>query len=211
MPVLVEYSQKLQHAVDAVIAPLGVKESQPTRRSGRSTFTDKCTGGFGGGSAEYKGYFKLVLKEVSAGNYQVQIIDGAYEGAVGQYPSVCAVGNCRALVYPWQSEVYSIENMAKLKQEIFAIKFSSDGFNGNCNLLREYLSIVALSKHSPVLNSLPSDTSDEAWCQLGRLIYDSKNNSVYVQQDNIGIAEITWYKGCGENVQYDDAWEGVDI
>ena len=54
MAVLVEYSDKLQRAVDLVVAPLGVNETHPNARSGRSTFTDRRGGGGGWG---YSGPF----------------------------------------------------------------------------------------------------------------------------------------------------------
>jgi hypothetical protein len=54
MAVLVEYSDKLQRAVDLVVAPLGVSETHPNARSGRSTFTDRKGGGGGWG---YSGPF----------------------------------------------------------------------------------------------------------------------------------------------------------
>ena len=53
MAVLVEYSDKLQRAVDLVVAPLGVHETQQNAKSGRSTFTDRRGGGGGGYSGPF--------------------------------------------------------------------------------------------------------------------------------------------------------------
>lgn len=50
MATLVEYSDKLQRAVDLVVSPLGIREKEGIVRSGRSTFTDS-KGGYGGGGS----------------------------------------------------------------------------------------------------------------------------------------------------------------
>lgn len=52
MATLVEYSDKLQRAVDLVITPLGVHEIQQNAKSGRSTFKDRHGGGGSGGSTQ---------------------------------------------------------------------------------------------------------------------------------------------------------------
>lgn len=65
MAVLVEYSQKLQQAVDRVIAPLGYTEHSGSRQRGRSTFTDR-RGGYGGDNDGYSGPFAFSFNE--AGN-----------------------------------------------------------------------------------------------------------------------------------------------
>ena len=57
MKKLVEYSDKLQRAVDSVIAPLGIKERQLPTRNGRSTLTERGRDGIYG----YKGPFALEL------------------------------------------------------------------------------------------------------------------------------------------------------
>lgn len=47
---LVEYTPKLQRAVDMVISPLGFNEQTGSRPRGRSTFTDR-RGSYGGGGS----------------------------------------------------------------------------------------------------------------------------------------------------------------
>lgn len=62
MAVLVEYSQKLQQAVDRVITPLGYSVKQNRRERGRNALNERRGGGEGG----YSGLFAFSFNE--AGN-----------------------------------------------------------------------------------------------------------------------------------------------
>lgn len=80
MAILVEYSEKLQRAVDSVIAPLGIKERQAPYRNGHSTFTARRGGSV---SNEYDGMWKLILHTVDEKDEEGNVkAVNAYLGAV---------------------------------------------------------------------------------------------------------------------------------
>ena len=155
------------------------------------------------GSAEYTGYFKLVLLKSESGKYFVDIVDGAtYDPA--QTPvsgnSVCKVNNVTFYLEPYQSGEIT-------ETSIFALRYTApveaDEDSGT-EAQAEKVEIVNLTAEG--YSYLPSDTSKICYYQLGRAIVTTDaegNKSVTIQQDHQatasnGIPQIFFYALCGE-------------
>lgn len=164
-----------------------------------------------GGSAEYTGYFKLVLLEEnetgedgeSVRKYSVAIVDGAtYDPA--QTPvsgkSVCKVNNVTFSLDPYQSGEIT-------ETSIFALRYTAPveaDEDDESEAQDEKVEIVNLTAEG--MDALPSDTSKICYYQLGRAIVTTDtegNKSVTIQQDHQatasnGIPQIFFYALCGE-------------
>lgn len=179
---LVEYTPKLQRAVDMVISPLGYTEHTGSRQRGRSTFTDR-RGSYGAGGG-YNSYFKLVLIHFGENDYGVNIIDGAYEGeedVLGK-ESFCYVNRMGYWVKGWESPLYSPEQ----GDVYFALKASINK-DGDFRV-----DIVGVEN----AETLPDGDNNTAWYQLGRLLRNSDGSARIIQDHTSGVPQILWFYGC---------------
>lgn len=154
-------------------------------------------------SYEYTGYFKLVLLQSESGSYSVTIVDGAtYDPAKTPVSgkSVCKVNNVTFYLEPYQSGEITETTLFALR---YTAPVEADEDTGT-EAEAEKVEIVNLTAEG--YSSLPSDTSDVCYYQLGRAIVrtDSEGNkSVTIQQDHQatasnGIPQIFRYALCGE-------------
>ena len=164
-----------------------------------------------GGSAEYTGYFKLVLLEEnetgedgeSVRKYSVAIVDGATYDP-DQTPvsgnSVCKVNNVTFSLDPYQSGEIT-------ETSVFALRYTAPieaNESAGTESQAEKVEIVNLTEEG--YSYLPSDTSKICYYQLGRAIVTAENDGsirVTIQQDHNstasnGIPQIFRYALCGE-------------
>ena len=170
----VQYSERLQRAVDIAIRPAEFSVSQPARRSGSNSLTNQSGYG-GGGGYEYNGYFKIT--DASEGDaFKVKVADGATGGA-----STCKVNNIVFSVPAWTSEAITATRLIVLK---YTAKTS--GQDAKVELV--------------LLETLPNDDNLNCYYQIGRAIVN-RDGSRKIQQDHNavssnGIAQIYWYIVC---------------
>ena len=178
----VQYSERLQRAVDIAIRPAEFSVSQPARRSGSNSLTNQSGYG-GGGGYEYNGYFKIT--DASEGDaFKVKVADGATGEA-----STCKVNNIVFSVPAWTSEAITATRLIVLKYTA-ATKAS-----GETPAADAKVELV-------LLETLPSDDNLNCYYQIGRAIIN-RDGSRKIQQDHNaassnGIAQIYWYNLCDQ-------------
>lgn len=161
-----------------------------------------------GGTAEYTGYFKLILESQPVSDepganvdYYVNIVDGATYDAE-QNPvsgkSVCKVNNVTYQLDPYRSGMIA-------ETSIFALKYTAPVAadpDAGTEAQAAKVEIVNLAEEGR--SYLPSDTSENCWYQLGRVIVSANEDgtlNVTIQQDHQGTAtngipQIWWYGLC---------------
>ena len=173
------YTEKLQRAVDTVIAPGGYSVDQDPAPSGRSTLKESFAIGSGISGGGYNGYFKLSLANLSNGKLQVTIADG-----ITGYDQYCRVNRLGYRIPRWTSEEYDVYGGIVY----FCLKFTAEGDNVNGTV-----EIVAEK-------SLDLIGYSGAWYLLGRLIRPQSSDdgfSAYIVQDHCSsIPHILWFGGC---------------
>lgn len=182
MPVnITGYNERLQQVVDTVLSPTYFRTPEKEFRHGRSTLTDRR----GGSSESYSGYFKIIDASTTGNGTttrKIRVVDGAtYDPETGSSgPSVCKVNH----------QVFSVEpvEFTVSASKVYVLKFTAESVESEGSPAK--VEVVEV-------NALPSDDSDYAWYQIGRVIVD--DDSMTIQQDHTaGVAQMFWYLLCGE-------------
>ena len=138
--------------------------------------------------AEYNGYFKIIdastyNEDGTLAEAKIKIVDGAtYDEETGTSgKGICKVNNVVFQVDPYQSGVI-------VNDSIFALKYTASG---------KKVEVVNLADEGE--NSLPDDTNENCWYQIGRVFIAS--GRVEIQQDHLatssnGIPQLFWYDLC---------------
>lgn len=138
--------------------------------------------------AEYNGYFKIIdastyNEDGTLAEAKIKIVDGAtYDVETGTSgKGICKVNNVVFQVDPYQSGVI-------VNDSIFALKYTASG---------KKVEVVNLADEGE--NSLPDDTNENCWYQIGRVFIAS--GRVEIQQDHLatssnGIPQLFWYDLC---------------
>ena len=138
--------------------------------------------------AEYNGYFKIIDASTynddgTLAEAKIKIVDGAtYDEETGTSgKGICKVNNATFQVEPYQSGVI-------VNDSIFALKYTASG---------KKVEVVNLADEGE--NSLPDDTNENCWYQIGRVFIAS--GQVEIQQDHLatssnGIPQLFWYDLC---------------
>lgn len=138
--------------------------------------------------AEYNGYFKIIdastfNEDGTLAEAKIKIVDGAtYNEETGTSgKGICKVNNVVFQVDPYQSGVI-------VNDSIFALKYAASG---------KKVEVVNLADEGE--NSLPDDTNENCWYQIGRVFIAS--GQVEIQQDHLatssnGIPQLFWYDLC---------------
>ncbi len=162
----------------------------------------------GGSTAEYTGYFKLVLESQPVSDepganvdYYVNIVDGSTYDAE-QNPvsgkSVCKVNNVTYQLDPYRSGMIA-------ETSIFALKYTAPvAADPDAGTEAEAAKVEIVNLAEEGRSYLPSDTSENCWYQLGRAIVSANEDgtlNVTIQQDHQGTAtngipQIWWYGLC---------------
>lgn len=141
-----------------------------------------------GWSNEYNGYFKIIdastyNEDGTLAEAKIKIVDGAtYDVETGTSgKGICKVNNVVFQVDPYQSGVI-------VNDSIFALKYTASG---------KKVEVVNLADEGE--NSLPDDTNENCWYQIGRVFIAS--GQVEIQQDHLatssnGIPQLFWYDLC---------------
>ena len=133
----------------------------------------------------YSGYFKIVDASTTGNGtttHKIRVVDGAtYDPETGgSGPSVCRVNNQVFFVEPAEFTVSA--------SKVYVLKFTAESVESEGSPAK--VEIVEV-------NALPSDDSDYAWYQIGRVIVD--DGSMTIQQDHTaGVVQMFWYLLCGE-------------
>ena len=178
---LVEYSARLQAAVDKILINPAFSVQGGRRIRGRSTLTEQVASA----PAGYSGYFKIVDASTTGNGtttHKIRVVDGAtYDPETGSSgPSVCKVNN----------QVFSVEpaEFTVSASKVYVLKFTAESVESEGSPAK--VEVVEV-------NALPSDDSDYAWYQIGRVIVD--DGSMTIQQDHTaGVVQMFWYLLCGE-------------
>lgn len=133
----------------------------------------------------YSGYFKIVDASTTGNGtttHKIRVVDGAtYDPETGSSgPSVCKVNN----------QVFSVEpaEFTVSASKVYVLKFTAESVESEGSPAK--VEVVEV-------NALPSDDSDYAWYQIGRVIVD--DGSMTIQQDHTaGVVQMFWYLLCGE-------------
>ena len=140
------------------------------------------------GANEYNGYFKIIdastyNEDGTLAEAKIKIVDGAtYDEETGTSgKGICKVNNVVFQVDPYQSGVI-------VNDSIFALKYTASG---------KKVEVVNLADEGE--NSLPDDTNENCWYQIGRVFIAS--GRVEIQQDHLatssnGIPQLFWYDLC---------------
>lgn len=136
----------------------------------------------------YNGYFKIIdastyNEDGTLAEAKIKIVDGAtYDEETGTSgKGICKVNNVVFQVDPYQSGVI-------VNDSIFALKYTASG---------KKVEVVNLADEGE--NSLPDDTNENCWYQIGRVFIAS--GQVEIQQDHLatssnGIPQLFWYDLC---------------
>lgn len=196
MAVLVEYSDKLQRAVDLVVAPLGVHETQQNAKSGRSTFTDRRGGGSSGG---YNGYFKVEIFPKNNNTVAVRVYNGAKSfpqdvdlNKFNQYKAgVCMVNGIVYEVEPFYKEYDQNQYPDK-----YFLKFTyGAGANGKSTVAIVDSFNITTPGSRPPTNGYPSGTNTVAWYLLAEIV-----DGVLIQQHTSSMPQLFWFRDCNEEI-----------
>ena len=156
----------------------------------------------------YTGYFKLVLESQPVSDepganvdYYVNIVDGATYDAE-QNPvsgkSVCKVNNVTYQLDPYRSGMIA-------ETSIFALKYTAPvAADPDTGTEAQAAKVEVVNLAEEGRSYLPSDTSENCWYQLGRVIVSANEDgtlNVTIQQDHQGTAtngipQIWWYGLC---------------
>lgn len=168
---LVEYSARLQAAVDKILINPAFSVQGGRRIRGRSTLTEQVASA----PAGYSGYFKIVDASTTGNGtttHKIRVVDGAGRGA-----SICYINGQVFEVQDWESEAVASPMYVYLR---FTLpKYDAEGMN----------TTPAAAEITMTENPQSAD-ENYAWHQIGRLIFE--NNMMRIQQDFIlGIMNLT--------------------
>lgn len=176
MAVLVEYSQKLQQAVDKVISPLGYSVRQGKRERGRSALDERHSG-YGGGS-EYNGFFKITYSE-----NRIKIANAL----------TCFVNNTKTSVYGGADFYPTISG----DEYDYQMGVSDDWLKSKHAICLKFLASSTSSRTSTGLwvidgTELPDNSDSEVWYMLGIIDVGGTVQQIHTS----GYPRLLWLYRC---------------